>query len=57
MEKSEQEESNPRTWYQKPLLYPLSYIPTVAPLLSFKASASRRKTSLFGPDTRQQDKQ
>ncbi len=57
MEKSEQEESNPRTWYRKPLLYPLSYIPTVDPLLSFKASASRRKTSLFGPDTRQQDKQ
>lgn len=57
MEKSEQEESNPRTWYWKPLLYPLSYAPTVNPLLSFKASASRRKTSLFGPDTRQQDKQ
>ena len=30
---------------------------TVGPLLSFKASASRRKTSLFGPDTGQQDKQ
>ena len=54
MEKSEQVESNHRTWYRKPLLYPLSYILLLALCCRSKRVplVVKRRFSVRTPDSR-----